>query len=413
MAKLTPGKKKSNSTKGSPAVSRIKNDKVTKSPVGSAQSTPTRKAPKSPRNAKSPKGQEVKTAPVAQKEKEDKSVIPRARIIAAISELRKYADKKCQTQEDEQLLGDEELVQSAQLIAVNTTSFSGSSKIFKPKQLAVPHSLYKPWRKASQTALRDFKVLVVLKDADVSKITEDELYDALEPKGVAVDAVVGAGDFKTKYKSFEKRRVFLQQFSLVLADDSVISALPKLVGGKAYEKTATTPVPIRTGKKGVFSSTTLANSIEKVYLHQLPVKLPRGTTLNAHLGNLEWFTAENLAENVSAMAEQLVAQFQIRALFLKTSGSPVLPLYYNNDLLKELTQTAAAKAKKSEKPHVAHKVTIGDVEVELSHFDRALMEIANPDELDKVFAGRVANAKKRAADESQDLEPETPKRIKA
>ncbi|SCV99498.1 LAFE_0A04478g1_1 [Lachancea fermentati] len=372
MAKGTPAKKKGGSRKNTPV------------------STPSKKK-------------------VAKKQ-QDEGLIPKSRIVRAVEELRKYTTQAEGEQASNNLLeDDEELSKQVQLIVVNTTSFTGSSKSFKPKVLKVENSIFKPWKEASVTSVKDFKLLVILRDQDVGKASEDALYDQLNESGITVDAVIGAGELKTKYKAFEKRRAFLQEFSLVLADDAVVSALPKLLGGKAYDKVSTTPVPVRTGKKGEFSLTTLANSIKKVYLHSVPVKAPRGTTLSAHLGSLEWFSADEMAHNIEQIATQLIKEFKIRSVFLKTNQSPVLPLYYNQDVLSELASASASAAAASADGKPSHTVQIGDVEVELSNFDRALMEIANPDELDKVFANRVSRAKRTA---ELDQEPASTKRAK-
>lgn len=144
-------------------------------------------------------------------------------------------------------------------------------------------------------------------------------------------------------------------------------------------------------------------------MRSLPVKLPRGTTLSAHLGNLEWFSVDELTKNVLMVAEQLVKDYQIRAIFIKSNKSPVLPLYYNQNVLDDMAKSTEEKTKDAS----LHKVTIDGTELELSAFDAALMQIANPDELDKVFAGSINKAKKRAA-EQQETEKATPsKKAKA
>lgn len=85
---------------------------------------------------------------------------------------------------------EEELKKDLQLIVVNNKSFTGTSKSFKLKLLNVKHSFYKPWKEASATAVKDFKVLLILKDSDIKKVSEDDLFDQLDSEGIKVDEII-------------------------------------------------------------------------------------------------------------------------------------------------------------------------------------------------------------------------------
>ncbi|SCU93859.1 LAFA_0F18580g1_1 [Lachancea sp. 'fantastica'] len=408
MAKGTPVKKGRGSKNGTPVSTppvkakkpMSKTSTPTQAQASTPGSTPSKKKKKAVKTAGKQGEKLVLSAKESSAAKKPETVIPIDRIVRAVQELQKFVDsEKAKQENSNQLLDDDELDRQVELIAVNTTSFTENRKVFKPKLFKIEHSLFKPWKKASETAVKDFKVLLILKDQDAAKCTEDQLYDQLHGEGITIDAVVTGNDLKTKYKALEKRRAFVQDFSLILADDSIVTALPKLLGGKAYEKLATTPLSIKTSKNSSFSLTTLVNSIKKVYLKTLPAKMPRGTTLSAHLGDLEWFSAEQIADNVLAIAEQLVKDFQIRSVFLKVNKSPVLPLYYNQNVLDALAKQADEGTEGKDK--ALHKVTIGGTDLELSNFDAALMEIANPDELEKVFASRINKARKRTAEDAE------------
>lgn len=131
-----------------------------------------------------------KSTPVSAPNKEKKKVtqekpsaiIPRERTTKAIDELIKFTSNSQDDKEEEQngkkkLLEDDEedLKKDLQLIVVNNKSFTGTSKTFKLKLLNVKHSLYKPWKQASATAIKDFKTLLILKDSDIKKVSEDDL----------------------------------------------------------------------------------------------------------------------------------------------------------------------------------------------------------------------------------------------
>ncbi|CDO96356.1 unnamed protein product [Kluyveromyces dobzhanskii CBS 2104] len=292
------------------------------------------------------------------------------------------------------------------LILVNTESFTGSLKNFKPKLVTVPHSIFKPWKDASTTMVKDFKTLLVLKDSDIDSVTADELIDLL-PEHITIDTIVSGKDLKTKYKAFEKRRAFVQDFSLILADDSIVTTLPKLLGGKAYSKLSTTPIAINTRSSNKFNKTTLINSIKKIYDTKIPAKIPRGNTMNVHLGSLEWFTPQQLTENIISVAKQFIEKYNIRTILLKSNESPVLPLYVNLEVLDNLVAS-----KDDAKSPVQNVVEIDGVELQLSQFEKSLLEIANPDELDSLFAKQIKQAK-RNLEEVEEQEKEEEKEDKS
>lgn len=361
--------------------------KKTNSRAGSKKSTPV----STPSKAK-------KTGKAAAKNVSPQA-IPSDRVEKAIEELNKYTSAE-KADEKKSLLEDEdELNKALSLIVVNTKPFTGASKNFKPKLFAVKNSLYAPWKDASATSVKDFKTLLILKDSDKDLVSEDDLFDALDESKITIDEIITGKDLKTTYKAFEARRAFVSQFSLILADDSIVTSLPKLLGGKAYSKLETTPISIKTQANKGFSKVTLTNSIKKVYLNQLPAKVPRGTTMNIHLGNLEWFSPEQIAENIEEITKKLIEQYDIRSIFIKTNQSPVLPLYYNNDVIAEL-----AKAQKEAVGHANESVKIDGVEVQLSNFDKALMEIANPKELSNIFSKQITSAKRDREDGDEEKE---------
>lgn len=344
---------------------------------------------------------------VAKDQKQDKAgqrvanteVIPVSRIANAVSKLQEYM--KDNVKDENKLIDDSELKAQLQLIVVNTESFTGSLKSFKPKLISVPHSLYKPWKEASTTMLKDFKTLLILKDADIGSVSQDDLTDLL-PEHITIDEIVTGKDLKTKYKAFEKRRAFVQEFSLVLADDSIVTTLPKLLGGKAYQKLSTTPIAINTRSDNKFNTTTLVNSIKKIYDTKIPVRIPRGNTLNVHLGSLEWFTSEELTENIISVVNQFITKYKIRTVLLKSNDSPVLPLYVNLDVLDTLVLSKNDSVGKQE-----DVVEVEGVELQLSQFEKSLLQIANPDELDSLFAKQIKQAKRKLEEVENEEKEET------
>lgn len=338
----------------------------------------------------------------ATKGSKEEEVIPVNRVNNAVINLQEYLKENGSN--DNQLIDDSELKAQLQLILVNTESFTGSLKNFKPKLITVPHSIFKPWKEASTTMVKDFKTLLILKDSDINSVTSEDLIDLL-PEHITIDAIISGKDLKTKYKAFEKRRAFVQDFSFILADDSIVTALPKLLGGKAYSKLNTTPIAINTRSDNKFNKTTLVNSIKRIYDTKIPVKLPRGNTMNVHLGSLEWFTPEQLTENIISVAKQFIEKYNIRTILLKSNESPVLPLYVNLEVLDKLVGS-----RHDTKTSVQNVIEIDGVELQLSQFEKSLLEIANPDELDSLFATQIKQAKRNLEEVEAEEEQEEQKK---
>lgn len=322
------------------------------------------------------------------------TLIPYERIGNALDQLTKYSSQKHNNQEN-LLIDNDELDNQLQLILVNNKSFTGNKKILKPKLLSIKHSIFKPWKDSSQTSIKDFKILLILKDDDNSKITQDDIFERINS---TVEIICG-NDLKTTYKSFESRRSFISNFQLILSDDSLITALPKLLGNKAYNKLETTPIPIKTNNSShKFNSETVINQIEKIYLTKFPIKLPRGNTLNAHLGNMGWFTRDELIQNILSISTQMVQTYSIRSIFIKLNESPVLPLYISEDAIEEL---ASKKVNETTSSKEQNFIIIDGIEIKLTNFEKSLMEIANPDDYSKLFIKQINKAKRKLEDVPQ------------
>ncbi|KAL6949776.1 hypothetical protein ACO0QE_000437 [Hanseniaspora vineae] len=356
-------------------------------------------------------------------------VVATERINRAYDALSKYLKTKQEDQEEngskKMLIADddEELMSKLQLIFVNNKSFTGSNNKlqFKPLVLPLAHSLYAKMQDNADDLPQGFKILLILNDKHGINIDADDessvIYKLKQQDNISVDKIIVGKDLKTTYKAFEKRRQFLNDFSLILCDDSIVTTMPKLMGGKFYNKLATTPIPIRVSQ----SATTLYNSVKKLYNDKLVCKIPRGTTLNVSLGDFQWFTKEETVANIQSVADSIISKYNIRSVFVKTNFSPALPLYFNQEsidvLFKELehSRKTADEDEEDEEDEegAAGSVEIDGVEIGLNVFNKALMEIANPDELDVLFKKQITQSKKRRAGEEEKEVEETPKETKA
>ncbi|XBW35984.1 hypothetical protein QEN19_001557 [Hanseniaspora menglaensis] len=346
------------------------------------------------------------------KKKEEKVVsesgIPEKRIQSAISGLEKYLQKETSEEKVNEKTGkfklldddEDELKDKLQLILVNNLPFNEDTSIAKTKK-----AVFKPLSIGTETGVHSYindfkKILLILNDSTKFNIDKEdsgsELYKLINEEKIPIGEVITAKQLKTLYKPFENRRKLFNDHSYILCDDSVVTLMPKLLGGKAFNQISTTPVPIRVRNSG----NTLFTSVKNFWNSKVISKYPNGSTLNINLGNLLNYSSEsdkkNLLKNIQFIAKQFLDKYMIRSVFLKTNFSPVVPLFYNEKSLQELIQSKEqVKGDDESKDVIKNKIEINGVEVELNAFNRALYEIANPEELETIFSKQLKSASKK------------------
>eukprot|EP00762_Andalucia_godoyi_P004010 ANDGO_05624.mRNA.1 Putative ribosome biogenesis protein C8F11.04 len=220
-----------------------------------------------------------------------------------------------------------------------------------------------------------------------------------------VQKVVGVAKLKTKFKTFEERRALVGAFDVFLADERVITALPRVLGSKFYESKKQ-PVAIKVDTKHI------RGEIEKT-LHSTLLSYGRGTCVSVCFGSTTMDT-EHLLDNFFAVVQpvsQAVGQ-PIQALNIKTKESVALPVW--NYVFKVPAQSdsvqqekksngvTAEKTEKAEKPGGAKKNTKADAEQELKS---ANAEKANLVQSTKIGA-KKAEQKKNATAPASSPKPE-------
>ncbi|KAL6928502.1 hypothetical protein ACO0SA_003243 [Hanseniaspora valbyensis] len=351
--------------------------------------------------------------------------IPEKRIQSAISGLEKYLQKEDTEEKVNEKTGkfklldddEDELKDKLQLILVNNLPFNEDTDIAKTKK-----AVFKPLTIATETGVHSYindfkKILLILNDSikfNVDKEdSESEIYKLINDEKIPIGEIITAKQLKTLYKPFENRRKLFSEHSYILCDDSVVTLMPKLLGGKAFNQISTTPVPIRVRN----SVKTLSTSVRNFWNNKTVSKYPNGSTLNINLGNLLNYSSESskkdLLKNIQVIAKQFVDKYMIRSIFLKTNFSPVVPLFYNEKSLQELIQLKEEASSKDEtKKVIKNTVEINGVEVELNAFNRALYEIANPEEMETIFSKQLKSANQKRTKSEADKEEEEQKEEK-
>lgn len=374
---------------------------------------------------KSTKASKAKKAAVSQKKEPVSNDIPEKRIESAISGLEKYLNQEDDSEKVNEKTGkfklidddEDELKDKLQLIVVNNVPFNEDTDISKTKKAAFKPLVINTTSSIHNHIAEFKKILVIVNDSvKFNTDKEDEtssIYKLINEDKIPIGEVITPKKLKTLYKPFENRRQLLADHSFILCDDSIVTLMPKLLGGKAFNKISSTPIPIRVRN----SSNTLSTSIKNFWNKKTAAKYPNGATLNINLGNLLTYTTKDqkheLVENIKSISKHFLDKYMIRSIFLKSNFSPVIPVFYNEKSLKELIKSKeAAKSEEEPKDAIKNKVEINGVEIELNAFNRALYEIANPEELETIFKKQIHSAQKRKAEDVEEDKPETKTPVK-
>lgn len=174
-----------------------------------------------------------------------------------------------------------------------------------------------------------------------------------------VKRVIGLEKLKSKYKSFEARRQLLSEFDVFLADDRIITYLPKVLGKVFYKSGSKRPIPVSLeGKRQSVGADgekrkKLAEGGEKVTktepkpkdvaeeikraVGSALVHLAPSTTTAVKVG-VATMTPEELVKNVEAVVEGLVEKFvpqkwdNVRAVHIKGPETTALPIWLTEEL---------------------------------------------------------------------------------
>lgn len=369
------------------------------------------KVVKKPQAARKPKGKVVKAlnvedvSPDAKEEdpkvtvsKSVKSLVDDKKISKALSELKKFVANSNKDEESKAQLFEDELTNDLQIIFTKKNLFT-SKKNFKPKLI---HIQDKPKIEEQPRIVLFIRDDVIDKEL-LEKIEESELNSLIEQ-------IITGSDLKSTYKQYEKRRELYSLNDIFLADDSLITTLPKLLG-KVFYDSKKLPIPIKINKEN-FSIQSVINQVNKIS-SSIVYSLPRSNNLSVNLGSIE-----TIDESV---LKQVIEHFQneeLRSIFIKTNQSPALPLYeldtvYTEDDVKP-TDKEEIKAQES-------NVSIEGLpeNIKLSEFEKGLIELANPTEIPELFSSKIKKSIKKSKQENKDkvskplLKKKTKKSIKA
>jgi ribosome biogenesis protein UTP30 len=166
--------------------------------------------------------------------------------------------------------------------------------------------------------------------------------------------VVGVKKIQKKWTQYEAQRKLFAEHDIFLADDRIITQLPKLLGKTFYKGTVKRPIPVSIqapparsdGKKiakakgeasrGAGHPKAVAREIEKATQCAV-VNLSPTTSTAIRVGYANW-SAGKLAENIEAVVEALVEKHVpkkwrgVKAFHIKGPETAALPLWLADEL---------------------------------------------------------------------------------
>lgn len=316
----------------------------------------------------------------------------------AITELKKFFENESKTKsnnsEKNSLFADDDIIEDAELfVTVSTKKFYANKPSLKPKSIKLSHSIHNK---------EDLKTCLIIKDDLVTN--ESELEKIENANLPTLKQILTLNQLKTDYKHFEKRRQLYSQFDLFLADDRIFNSLPNVLGkaffGKSINKNPTAIRICSNKDKKNLSLVTLQNQFEKV-LSSTKFLPPVGTNIVIKTGLINGdLSKKQLVENI----QDIVLSFDkdtVRSIFIKTSKSPSLPIFYTDKLYNSsdiLENEISIDTKEGDDFDAA--------------YESGLLELADEDTVAKVLGKELSSLKKSSKFKAADKIKKSSKPIK-
>jgi len=170
-----------------------------------------------------------------------------------------------------------------------------------------------------------------------------------------INRVIGITKLKAKYKSYESRRQLLAEYDVFLADDRIITYLPKTLGKIFYKGTSKRPIPVNLaagvkswkdsegkkvksekGSSAVGAPQNVAREIEAA-LQAALVHISPSVTTAIKVARAS-MAPQEIVENVEAVVKGLMEKFvpkgwrNVRSLHIKGPNTMALPIWLADEL---------------------------------------------------------------------------------
>lgn len=296
---------------------------------------------------------------------------------------------------------------------LTTKTHIADTKRLKPTKIALPFPL-----NTSSTST------ICLITADPQRTYKDIVASAAFPAALAarITKVVGISKLKKKFSQYEAQRKLYSEHDIFLADDRIITMLPKTLGKTFYKSTAKRPIPVNISapaartdgkriarakgddKTGAASAAAISKEVEKALSSAL-VHISPSVSTAVRVGYAAMQPSE-LAANIEAVANEMIEKLvtkkwrNVKAIHIKSQSSAALPIWLADELWVEegdvLDDVAAAEKEKNEKANVGKKRKAVEAEkkVEGEKKKQKLLAESNDDNLDKEIKARKETLRK-------------------
>lgn len=333
--------------------------------------------------------------------------------------------------EDEE---DDEADETPIWLQLTTKKHIIDKKRLKPAKIVLPY----PLNTSSTTS-------ILLITGDEQRTYKDLIASPAFPAELRsrITRVIDNKKIKAKYSQYEAQRQLRDSHDIVLADDRIITQLPQLLGKTFYKSSAKRPIPISMqapaprsdgkriarakGKdvtKEIITPQKLAAEIEKTLSCAL-VALSPSVTTSVRIGRAGW-TAERIAENIDAVANELITKFVpqkwrgVRALHIKGPETAALPIWLADELwaddadvlgdVPEGTKAITANVGKKRKA-IEGAPEQAATKKEKKAKNEMLVE-SNDNNLDKEIALRKEKLRKQKEEAAASVDVDVPKAVK-
>lgn len=225
----------------------------------------------------------------------------------------------------------------------------------KPTKIPLPHPLLD---------IDDQSLRICLITADPQRQYKDLIAEPSFPVNLAkrLQKVIGLEKLKARYKSYESKRQLFAEYDVFLADDRVITFLPKILGKVFYKGGAKRPIPVTLegkrqstdeqgnkrrklaegGTKVIkldVKPSDAAREIERT-LRSALVHLTPSVTTAVKVGNADMEPAQlqsNVETVVRALVEKSVPQKwrNVRSVHIKGPSTAALPIWLTDELWED------------------------------------------------------------------------------
>ena len=242
---------------------------------------------------------------------------------------------------------------------------------------------------------------------------------------------MGIDKIKKKFSQYEAQRKLFAEHDIFLADDRIVTMLPKALGKTFYKSTAKRPVPVSIAapapktdgkriarakgddKLAAGSPAAIAKEIQKA-LDSALVHISPSASTAVKIGYATMEPSQ-LAANVTAVANEIIEKLvtkkwrNVKAIHIKSQNSASLPIWLADELWVDedavLDEEAAAEKERAEKANVGkkRKAVENKEKVEEAKKKQKTIE-SNDDNLDKEIKARKESLRKLKAEAKKDGE---------